>query len=108
MKIHNLNDFHRGWIVGDFDPNLLRKTDIEIAVQKYKAGEYEKLHKHNKVTEISVIIYGKVMMGNREYGADDIIELPPGSVTNFTALVDSAVLVIKYPSIPSDKIILEK
>ena len=38
-----LNTFTRGWFLGKFDPSII-KTDFEVAVKEYKAGDHEKAH----------------------------------------------------------------
>ena len=41
MNIAKLEDMTRGWFVGNFTPSLLKTNDVEVAIQKYKKGDYE-------------------------------------------------------------------
>lgn len=102
----NLNDFTKGWIVGDFLPAIINSKDIEVGVKKYKKGDVEKEHVHNIITEYTIILTGKVKMLNEVYFENDIVKIDPGVSTSFECLEDSITLVIKTPSIPSDKTIL--
>jgi len=103
MKNHNIKDFVRGWFIGDFEPALLRSNDIEVAIQYYKAGDHEPKHVHKIAREITVVAYGRVTMLGQQYVTGDIIDIQPGTPTDFFAIEDSATLVIKTPSVPSDK-----
>ena len=103
MNNHNIQDFVRGWIVGDFEPSLVKSKDLEVAIQFYKAGDQEPKHVHKIAREITVIAYGRVTMSGTEYAKGDIVEIPPGVPTDFFAIEDSATVVIKTPSAPSDK-----
>ena len=33
MDTFKLEDFTKGWLVGDFEPSLIRSKDIEVAVR---------------------------------------------------------------------------
>lgn len=107
MKVHSVNDFVRGWLVGDFEPSLLKSKEIEVAIQYYEKGAREPTHLHKIAREITVIAYGKAVMSGIEYSKGDIVEIPPGVSTDFVALEDTATVVIKTPSAPHDKYILE-
>ena len=103
MNRHNIQDFVRGWLVGDFEPSLIRSKDLEVAIQFYKAGHKEAKHVHKIAREITVIAYGRAKMSGTEYVKGDIVDIPPGIPTDFFALEDTATVVIKSPSVPSDK-----
>ena len=104
MKTARLKDMTRGWFVGDFEPTLLKTTDVEVAVKEYKKGDYEQKHYHKVATEITVIISGKVRMNGLEYSAGDIIVMDPGEATDFECLEDDTkTVVVKYPGMGNDK-----
>lgn len=103
-----LDNYTKGWIVGDFFPALINNKDIEVGIKKYKAFEYEKSHVHRVITEYTIIVSGKVKMNNQTYLENDVIEIKPGVSTDFLALEDTITVVIKTPSIPSDKYIINK
>ena len=107
MKKHNIQDFIRGWFIGDFEPALLRSKDIEVAIQYYKAGDQEPQHVHKIAREITVVAYGRVTMLGQQYVTGDIIDIRPGTPTDFFAEEDSATIVIKTPSVPFDKYLMD-
>ena len=60
MKVDKLKNFTKGWVVGNFEPSLLKTDDFEVAVKYYKAGDYEEKHYHKVATEITIISEGSV------------------------------------------------
>ena len=46
MKVAKLDDMIKGWFVGNFEPTLLKTNDVEVAVKRYKKGDYEDRHYH--------------------------------------------------------------
>ena len=39
MKVSKLSDYTRGWIIGDFEPSILKTKDFEVAVFNHSKGE---------------------------------------------------------------------
>jgi mannose-6-phosphate isomerase-like protein (cupin superfamily) len=93
----------RGWFVGDFSPAMLATQDVEVAIQRYAAGDYEAAHHHRIATEITVILYGEAEMFGRIFRDGDIVRIPPGSITDFRAITDVTTVVVKHPGAKNDK-----
>jgi quercetin dioxygenase-like cupin family protein len=106
MKLYNLKDMFKGWLVGNFEPSCYKTDVVEVAVKEYKKGEKEPLHYHKIATEITVIISGTVLMNGIEYKTGDIITIEPGESTNFEALSDVVTSVVKVPCVKDDKYIV--
>ena len=102
MKKLDLKDYIRGWVVGDFEPTLIKK-DFEVGVKRYKAGESEERHYHLTCVEYTIIVSGRVLMNGVEYTTDDIVEIRQGEDTDFQCLDDAITVVIKTSSIKGDK-----
>jgi quercetin dioxygenase-like cupin family protein len=103
MKVAKLDTMVNGWFVGNFEPTLLKTTDVEVAVKSYKKGDCEEKHYHKIATEITVIVSGKVKMNNTIYEAGDIIVIEPNESTDFEALENTVCSVVKYPGANDDK-----
>lgn len=103
MKKADLKNFIKGWFVGNFDPSLIKTNDVEVAIKKYKAGDYEDSHYHKIATEITVIVSGTVLMNNVAYFSDDIIVIEPNDRTDFRCVTDVVTVVVKYPGANNDK-----
>ena len=106
MEKYNLDDFVRGWIVGDFEPNIFRTKDFEFMVRYYKKGDSEEKHVHKVADEITVVVSGKFKMNGEALEKGDVVHLSPGDPTDFKCLEDGATAVVKRPSVIGDKYIL--
>lgn len=105
MDINDLKKFTKGWIVGNFEPSLLKNENFEVAIKRYNSGDYEKSHYHKIATEITVIVEGEVLMNGVNYKKDDIITINPNESTDFKCITDVVTVVIKTPSANNDKYI---
>ena len=103
MKVAKIEDFVRGWFIGDFEPSMLKTDAAEVACKIYKAGDYEEFHHHKVATEITVIVKGRAEMNGVEYGRGDVIVIEPGEGTDFRALTDAENVVVKVPCVKGDK-----
>ncbi len=104
MKRASLDDMIKGWFIGNFEPSLYKTNDVEIAVKRYKKGDYEEKHFHKIATEYTCIINGRVRMNDAIYNSGDIIVMEPGEATDFECLEDGTVnVVVKMPGINNDK-----
>jgi quercetin dioxygenase-like cupin family protein len=61
------------------------------------------LHHHKLATEITLVLSGKVRMLNRDWVANDIIVIAPGTSTSFEVLEDAVTVVVKVPGAKKDK-----
>ncbi len=103
MKVFQLDDMVKGWFVGNFNPTAISTNDVEVAVKKYKAGDYQSSHYHKIATEITVITDGQVKMNGVVYSSGAIIVIEPNQTTDFLALTDVTLTVVKYPGANDDK-----
>lgn len=103
MKEDNMWFYEKGWVVGDFDKNLVKTKDVEVAIKHYSAGDTEPRHTHKIAVEHTIIISGVISMNGRHYFAGGIITVEPGEFVEFKSITDSITCCIKSPSIPGDK-----
>ena len=103
MLVDRLDRMVRGWLIGDFDPSVMRTRDFEFGVKSFKAGDYEPWHYHKIATEITVLISGEAEMNGRALTAGDIVVLEPGEGAEFSCKSDVIAAVIKMPGVPDDK-----
>ena len=107
MKQFKIENMKGGWFVGDFTPSIFKNKNVEVGIKYYQAGDKDPLHVHRKTWEVTVIVEGLAIMAGKELKKGDIMLLEPGDESSFEAIEDSALAVVKYPSIPTDKFILE-
>ncbi|WP_280741351.1 hypothetical protein [Polynucleobacter sphagniphilus] len=103
MKVFKLEEMTKGWFVGNFTPTVLLTNQVEVAVKKYKAGEYESSHHHKIATEITVITDGEVKMNDVIYKSGTILVIEPNTPTDFLAITDVTTTVVKFPGASDDK-----
>ena len=103
MLTSKLNDYIRGWIIGDFEPCIFRTKDFEVGVLTHKKGEIKPPHIHKLSTEYNVLLKGKVIIQGKELNTGDVFVLKKGEVADPNFLEDCTFLCVKVPSIPDDK-----
>lgn len=100
-----LGDYKDGWLLGNFSPAVIQTNDFEICIKSFEVGDCEPLHYQITATEVTVILSGKVRMGEMLLTEDEILVVEPGEVIDFEALTACKVLGIKFPSLPGDKVL---
>jgi quercetin dioxygenase-like cupin family protein len=108
MKRYRLEDFSKGWVVGNFLPSLFVNSNFEIAVKFFKAGDSEAEHKQIVATEITIVVEGSISMGGKNYERGDIVVIEPNEVCGFTSITDSSLVCVKFPSLPNDKVLVDE
>lgn len=103
MEILKLKDFVKGWVVGDFEPSIIRTKEFEVSVRNYKIGDSEVAHVHKVATEITIITSGVFEMNGQHLGAGDIAVLKPGQSSDFKCIESGSNTIIKMPSVIGDK-----
>jgi quercetin dioxygenase-like cupin family protein len=103
MKHARLDDMVKGWFIGAFLPTAYSTHACEVAVKHYEAGDHEPEHYHRIATEVTLILSGRVLMANREWGPGDIVVLEPGESTGFLAITNATNVVVKMPGATNDK-----
>lgn len=105
-KFNKVDEFHRGWLIGDFLPSLVRVKDFEICVISHQKGEDTQPHYHTDSEEINVVISGRLRVGNAVLEKGDIFIYEKYEVSDVEFMEDSELVVIRMPSSPSDKVVV--
>jgi quercetin dioxygenase-like cupin family protein len=108
MKLLNLKDMTRGWLIGDFEPSILRTQGFEVGVLTHKKGEEWAEHYHKIATEYNVLIKGKMTLNGILINEGDIFILIPNETALPEFLEDCTVLCVKVPSVIGDKYAVNK
>jgi hypothetical protein len=67
MKTFKIEDFTKGWVMGDFDPVIVKSKDFEMGMKFFSAGEVEPAHFQVIATEITLIASGEVTINGVNY-----------------------------------------
>ena len=106
MKQFKLADSgERGWFVGDFAEAVFRTTDFEVGLQIHPRS-YCASHYHIEITEITVVVSGKVLTNGIVFTAGKGYILYPNDISQMEYLEETTIVTIKTPSIPTDKYLL--
>jgi mannose-6-phosphate isomerase-like protein (cupin superfamily) len=103
LQRYRLDNFTKGWFVGNFSPTILPSDAVEVAVKHYRAGEAEGAHYHKVATELTLIVSGRARMSGEEVGPGEIIKMEPGQATDFVPLTEVTTVVVKLPCVKGDK-----
>ena len=79
---------------------------VEVGVKRFSAGDKELAHFQLTAHEITIVIEGEIRLGKELFQKDDVVLIPPLEVADFESISDAVLVCIKYPSSPSDKVIL--
>ena len=104
VKVNRIEAMHRGWLIGDFTPSILRTSTFEVAYLHHKKDENWPAHVHFIADEYNVLIRGSMKLNNEELSQGDIFIIKKGMIVKPIFFEDCEILCIKVPSIPSDKI----
>lgn len=107
MRVEKLENFHRGWFIGNFEPSLLKTSQFEVGILRHKKGEVWPCHYHTAI-EINYIISGQIKMHGQILNAGDVFVMEPYEVADPEFLSDCEVVVVKTPSTPGDKYLADK
>ena len=108
VKIDKLENYNRGWIVGNFEPSLLKNTGVELAVMTGKKGKERvtDYHYHKNCTEINVLIKGKLQINNKIINENEIFIFEPYVPSIYKYLEDSTWVTFKNKESNNDKVIM--
>jgi quercetin dioxygenase-like cupin family protein len=106
VEVNRIEEFHKGWILGNFSPSLVRTEKFEVGIKHFEKGESEPAHFQLTATEITVVIIGTISLSGQVFEPGDVISILPNEVADFLSITDSILVCIKFPSLPSDKVIV--
>lgn len=107
VEVFKLNNFTNGWIIGDFEPSILKNSGVELAVMNKKKGKgTHDYHYHEHCIEINVLIKGKMRCNNKIIEENDIFIFNKNVPSIYEYLEDCTFVVFKTEPSNTDKIIM--
>lgn len=97
-----------GWFVGGFEPTAFYTKDFEVNYRIHPAGQKWDWHYHTEVTEINLLIRGKMKIQDRELNDGDIFIIEPYEITDPVFIEDCEIICVKTPSAKDKRVIYEK
>lgn len=103
IKFGNLSSMVGGWVIGNFEPSVVKTVATEVGVKSLKAGEISKPHVHRKCLELTIIVSGKCLVEGKVVSSGDYFVVEPEIPCGVVVLEDCSTVVVKMPSVPGDK-----
>lgn len=103
MIVSNIDQYKGGWFIGNFDSSILKTNLFEVAHHFYKQGFIGITHTHKIATEYNYILSGKVIVSGQHLSSGNIFVYEPNDISNVIFLEDTNLIIIKTPSCPDDK-----
>jgi quercetin dioxygenase-like cupin family protein len=108
MKTSNIKQYKAGWFVGDFEPSIFKNPFFEVAHHSHKAGCETFPHYHKVTTELNYIVSGRVRVNGDVLWTGDMWIYEANDVSDVQFLQDTDLIIVRWPSIPSDKYLIEE
>ena len=103
MIKRRIEEFHRGWFIGNFEPSVLKTDQFEVALITHIKGEQWPKHYHAVATEYNLLVSGSMRICGQQIQPGDVFVLEPNEVADPEFLEDCKVVCVKVPSIKGDK-----
>ena len=107
MKKYKIENFTRGWVIGDFEPSLLKTKDFELSICLVEKGYQGEKHIHKIAEEIVFITSGRFRLGEDILETGDIVYISPGDVSGFECLEKGGMTTLKVPCVKGDKYLID-
>ena len=103
MIKRNIDEFYRGWFIGNFEPSLLKTDQFEVSILKHAKGEQWAKHYHAIATEYNVLLKGSMKINGELMIEGEVFVIEPGEAAEPEFLEDCTLVCVKTPSLPGDK-----
>ncbi len=101
----SLSSFKGGWLVGDFDPAIFKRKDVEVGLKHLRKGFLDTAHYHQHAVEFNFVVSGSLLLETGDVvTAGECFVYEKYEVSRCTVLEDSIVLIVRDSSDPLDKI----
>jgi len=103
MKVYNIKDFAKGWIVGNFEPAVYQNPHVEVAHHFHEKGFVGDKHTHKIGTELTYLVRGALLASGEKLETGDMFVYYPDEIADVEFLEDTDLIVVKWPSVTDDK-----
>ena len=102
-----LSQFKGGWFLGGFKPSLLPTKAFEVGFKRHLAGSDWPEHYQETATEYNLLLHGRMSIGKQTFNDGDLFIVKPYQVVKPIFVSDCEVVVVKVPSMPGDRVVVE-
>lgn len=108
MKLYDPTSFKGGWFIGDFEPSIWRTSAYEVGYKHHIAGEPWPAHYHEHMDEVTFLLEGTMRMQDQVLTGPVLFLIERNDVADPAFVTDCKVFIVKAPSVPGDKIEINK
>jgi hypothetical protein len=108
MKKYKFDIMKRGWFIGDFSPSVLKTKKFEVGYLSHKKNEKWETHYHKKSIEYNLLVKGKMKINGKTINKGEIFVFKKGEICSPVFLKNCEIVVVKVPSLPTDKFVVKK
>ena len=98
--------YTRGWLVGDFEPSILRTKEMDVGWMVHEKDEIWDFHYHQTCVEINFLVSGRMKINEEFIEPGQMFVFEKNIIACPLFLEKCTVLCIKIPSAPGDKCII--
>lgn len=103
---YDLHNYKAGWIIGNFEPSIIKTKDFEVGILTHKKNEKWDYHYHAYFDEINILIEGNMLLNENKIYKNQLFNIQKKQIASPIFLEDCKVLCIKTPSVIGDKVYL--
>jgi len=104
LKIYKLEDFDRGYFIGNFPKAIFKTNAFEVSLKKHLKTDKHELHYHKFVTEFILVVRGMMRVNGQVINEGHIFVLEPYMINEIEYLDECELVVVKSPSLPNDRV----
>lgn len=101
-----IDRYMRGWLIGNFEPSIVKTPDYEIGLLTHGKGEQWGFHYHKDTIEFNILLSGHFLLNNIPISAGTVFVINKNIIACPKFLEQCKILCVKIPSVPGDKTII--
>ncbi len=106
MKKFPLENFDRGYFIGNFSKALFNTNAFEVSYKYHTKEDKHPIHYHRFTTEFILITKGSVIVNGTTIKSGNIFILEPYMINEIEYLEDVELVIVKTPSLPNDRVLI--
>lgn len=108
MKTIPLENFDRGYFIGDFPKALFKTNAFEVSYKYHTKTDKHPIHYHKFTTEFMLVTKGSLIVNGTKVTKGHIFIMEPYVVNEIEYLEDVELVIVKTPSLPNDRVVINE
>lgn len=103
---YDVSGYTRGWIIGNFEPSIIKTTDYELGILSHDENEKWDFHYHKESDEINFLFEGEMLLNGVDIKQGQVFIIPKNQIACPKFKTKCRIACVKIPSVPGDKNII--